>query len=387
MRSIIPLFLVAAAGASAQSFNGDGAGDLVTVPAPSSSSEPAPLELTMEEKQLIKKRKRRAQAIRESRELPLPRVARSSSETDTSSTRSTTSSWESWSSWAGNLKFKDLGLRKRDEDPLDNRGDLPEVGYYNPKDKGGGMLTIIPVTYPMGQGEPANIIISGNSDVDVLRHQEVDGGLLNYFESLGYSGECLGQTGGSRQGMDLGDGHGNKNQTAVMRWNYGDPQLGTCTQTVIGGNHFRYWIQDGPEANSGAVFLAASVELPIAQGHDIVRNGYNIGRDEIVGNITEEVIPTLNLTADHAYTGRTSANGYTYFTDIKFVTGLLENTNDGINHNTTVQIEGVVNSTDGYVAVFEVRIEERPEGSGVSLASSKWVVAGSLLALALPFML
>lgn len=150
MRSIIPLFLVAAAGASAQSFNGDGAGDLVTVPAPSSSSEPAPLELTMEEKQLIKKRKRRAQAIRESRELPLPRVARSSSETDTSSTRSTTSSWESWSSWAGNLKFKDLGLRKRDEDPLDNRGDLPEVGYYNPKDKGGGMLTVshLPSSYP-----------------------------------------------------------------------------------------------------------------------------------------------------------------------------------------------------------------------------------------------
>ena len=381
MRSIIPLFLVAAAGASAHSINSDGAGELAPIPAPSSSSAPAPLELTKEEKQLIKKRKRRAQAIRESSELP---VAKSSS---SETSRSSASSWESWSSWAGSLKFKNLGLRRRDEDPLESR-DVPEVGYYNPKDKGGGMLTIIPVTYPMGQGEPANIIISGNSDVDVLRDQEADGGLLNYFESLGYSGECLGQSGGTKQGMNLGDGHGNKNQTAVMRWNYGDPQLGTCTQTVIGGNHFRYWTQNGPEANSGAVFLAASVELPIAQGHDIVRNGYNIGRDEIVGNLTDEVIPTLNLTADHAYTGRTSANGYTYFTDIKFVTGLLENTNDGINHNITVQIEGVVNSTDGYVAVFEVRIEERPEGSGVSLITSPWVVTfGSLLALAMPFML
>lgn len=383
MRSIIPLFLVAAAGASTHSINSKGAGELAPVPAPSSSSAPAPIELTTEEKQLIKNRKRRAQAIRESREEVVAKSILSESST---STRSTPGSWGPWSSWAGSLKFKNMGLRRRDEDPLENR-DVPEVGYYNPKDKGGGMLTIIPVTYPMGQGEPANIIISGNSDVDVLRDQEADGGLLNYFESLGYSGECLGQSGGTKQGMNLGDGHGNKNQTAVMRWNYGDPQLGTCTQTVIGGNHFRYWIQNGPEANSGAVFLAASVELPIAQGHDIVRNGYNIGRDEIVGNITDEVIPTLNLTADHTYTGRTSANGYTYFTDIKFVTGLLENTNDGINHNITVQIEGVVNSTDGYVAVFEVRIEERPEGSGVSLASSPWMVVGSLLALAMPFMI
>lgn len=49
-------------------------------------------------------------------------------------------------------------------------------------------MQIIPVTYPMGQGEPANIIISGNSDVDVLRHQEVDGGLLNYFEYVVFLG-------------------------------------------------------------------------------------------------------------------------------------------------------------------------------------------------------
>ena len=33
----------------------------------------------------------------------------------------------------------------------------------------------------MGQGEPINGVISGNSDGRVLVEQEVDGGLLNYF--------------------------------------------------------------------------------------------------------------------------------------------------------------------------------------------------------------
>ena len=33
----------------------------------------------------------------------------------------------------------------------------------------------------MGQGEPLNAIISGNSDARVLQDAEVDGGLRNYF--------------------------------------------------------------------------------------------------------------------------------------------------------------------------------------------------------------
>ena len=39
------------------------------------------------------------------------------------------------------------------------------------------------------------------------------------------------------------------NETSVIRWNYGDPQLGSCQQTIQGGNHFRYWVQNGPNAN------------------------------------------------------------------------------------------------------------------------------------------
>ena len=39
------------------------------------------------------------------------------------------------------------------------------------------------------------------------------------------------------------------NETAVIRLDYGDPTLGTCKETVEGGNHFRYWTQTGGEAD------------------------------------------------------------------------------------------------------------------------------------------
>lgn len=32
-----------------------------------------------------------------------------------------------------------------------------------------------------------------------------------------------------------------------MRWDYGDAALGTCTETIQGGSHFRYWVQDGKD--------------------------------------------------------------------------------------------------------------------------------------------
>lgn len=64
------------------------------------------------------------------------------------------------------------------------------------------------------------------------------------------------------------------NETAVIRWDYGDPTLGTCTETIQGGNHFRYWVQDGKSADSGAIFMALSYEKPLADQHDIITNGY-----------------------------------------------------------------------------------------------------------------
>lgn len=88
------------------------------------------------------------------------------------------------------------------------------------------------------------------------------------FRSFGFSSECLGQHSGDAQAANLGDGRGYGelypvlacglvpdlcplavNESAVIRWDYGDPALGTCTETIQGGNHFRYWVQDGKSAD------------------------------------------------------------------------------------------------------------------------------------------
>jgi hypothetical protein len=129
------------------------------------------------------------------------------------------------------------------------------------------------------------------------------------IRSFGFAGECLGQHSGSDQEANLGDGHGYRastvlsssplyiliflsfqvNETAVIRYDYGDPTLGTCKETVQGGNHFRYWIQSGSSADryyfymspfvpldvahilvslqSGAIFMAVSYELPVQCEH------------------------------------------------------------------------------------------------------------------------
>jgi hypothetical protein len=54
------------------------------------------------------------------------------------------------------------------------------------------------------------------------------------------------------------------NETAVIRLDYGDATLGTCKETVVGGNHFRYWIQSGSSANRYYFFLSPSASLEVA---------------------------------------------------------------------------------------------------------------------------
>lgn len=228
------------------------------------------------------------------------------------------------------------------------------------------MLTEVDGTYPEGLGEPLNMIVSGSSDAEVLVDQETDGGFRNYWLSIGFGAECLGQRDALQQRANLGDGKGSVNQSSVLRWDYGDPQLGTCTETIQGGNHFRYWVQNGDDQNSGAYFMACSYEMPLEKHHDIVPNGYNIGRDEIVGNITRSAVPTLNLTDSATYSGNTSYGGYLYSTDIKYVSGLLSNTSDGVNHYSTVEENGRP-AIDGLVAVMTVRIVERPASDAASL--------------------
>lgn len=161
-----------------------------------------------------------------------------------------------------------------------------------------------------------------------------------------------------------------------MRWDYGNVQTGTCEETIDGGNHFRYWIQNGSVADSNAVFVAASYELPASStsrtsrevihltheapschlgNHDIVVNGYNFGRDWIVGNITGSTIPTASLTNSSSYSGNTSFNGFAFSTTAQYVSGLLPNTSVGINHNLTVATDGE-NAVDGFVVVLTVKI-------------------------------
>ncbi|THH20045.1 hypothetical protein EW146_g1249 [Bondarzewia mesenterica] len=253
--------------------------------------------------------------------------------------------------------------------PLSGRDsrNVPSQGYYDPRNNGGSFLTTVQGTFPAGLQEPINAILLGTSDSSVLVDQQTDGGLRNYFQSFGFASECLGQHSGGDQGANLGDGDGLRNETAVIRWDYGNPTFGTCQETIEGGNHFRYWVQDGKEANSGAIFMAVSYELPDKLQHDIIFNGYNLARDWLVGNVTAQssIIPTPNLTNQSSYSGQTSSNGYIYQTRVQYVSGLLQNTSDGINHYLTVGANGT-NAVDGLVALLEVQLLSKPAASSAS---------------------
>jgi len=231
------------------------------------------------------------------------------------------------------------------------------------------MLTQAPGTSPPA-GEPLNVIIAGTSDPAVLVDTENNGGFRNFFLSVGFASECLGQHEGAPQTADLGDGNGFLNETNELRWDYEDPSLGTCKETVEGGNHFRYWMQKGKSADSGAIFLATSYELPIAQGHNIVVNGYNLGRDWLIGNITKSPIDTASLTNTSTFNGTTSFAGYTYSADIAYVSGLLANSSDGVNHADTVGLNGQ-NAVDGLVAVVTIKIASAPANATKSAAGGR----------------
>lgn len=54
------------------------------------------------------------------------------------------------------------------------------------------------------------------------------------------STECFGLHSGDPQTANLGDGNGWVDQTIELRQDYGDADVGTCLESVIGGNHFRF---------------------------------------------------------------------------------------------------------------------------------------------------
>ena len=45
-------------------------------------------------------------------------------------------------------------------------------------------------------------------------------------------------------------------QIVELRDDYANFDLGTCWESLVGGNHLRMWRQDGPTATSNALFLA-----------------------------------------------------------------------------------------------------------------------------------
>lgn len=71
-----------------------------------------------------------------------------------------------------------------------------------------------------------------------------------------------------------------------------------------------------------------SVEKSLADGHDIVVNGYNLGRDYLVGNFTNQstVISTPNVTNQTTCSGNSAYGNWTYNTKVNYVSGLLQNT-------------------------------------------------------------
>jgi hypothetical protein len=75
--------------------------------------------------------------------------------------------------------------------------------------------------------------------------------------------------------------------------------------------------------------------------------------------MTQTVIPTLNLTTSLSYSGTSTANNYTYQNTVQYVSGLLQNTSMGINHNLSVPVNGL-NAIDGLVAIVEVKIVGSP---------------------------
>ncbi|SCV71540.1 BQ2448_3128 [Microbotryum intermedium] len=219
------------------------------------------------------------------------------------------------------------------EDDEEARATYDENDFYDPRIRGGRLLNRV----NDWNGEPLNVIISARSSPDVLR----ESGLIVYSKSLGLWKECLDLHGGGSQYANLGDGEGISSQRHILSTVGENPNLpshssltagfqpelfvlrqsdwpyvGSCVESVVGGNHFRAWKQNGTQANSGAWFLSASKEMDIRGHHKIIPDGYNIGRDLIVAKAI----------AGTRYRRRI------WTAEVEWIEGLLEPGNQGVNH-------------------------------------------------------
>ncbi|KAH8078663.1 hypothetical protein HD553DRAFT_346047 [Filobasidium floriforme] len=236
-----------------------------------------------------------------------------------------------------------------------------------------------------GYGEPLNAIISNKSHPSLLTSLSSwsKPSFNHYFLAHYLSDECLGQSGPNKMLADLHDGRGMQPEVGLKRWTYEDDYLGTCIQTFDGGLHFRYFVQNTSHsqvtresATGGAIFLAVSEEHDLTKNHDIVFDGYNLGRDYLVGNLTQQRIETkasgLNSSTGSLdrvtvidpsieYQGTKVFEGITYKTSVRYHAGLARNTSDKINHEAKVTTPGIP-AVDGWVAVITIDVDEGQTG-------------------------
>lgn len=80
------------------------------------------------------------------------------------------------------------------------------------------------------------------------------------------------------------------NETAVIRYDYNDPSLGTCKETIVGGNHFRYWVQNGSKANRFVLFVlridsVLTAEVQRGCFHGVSVNYYSVTTKVFIAHI------------------------------------------------------------------------------------------------------
>ncbi|KAJ7217675.1 hypothetical protein GGX14DRAFT_437736 [Mycena pura] len=206
---------------------------------------------------------------------------------------------------------------------------LPSILSASPLSERAGVDFVIPTVNggswldsSAGLGEPLNVVVSAQSSPEVLQPD----GFLQYAQAIGFNIECFGLHIGAAQSANLGDGRGQVNETKVLRESFDIPVFGTCLETLTGGNHFRVF----PQAGTGALFLAVSKEEDLEESHNIIPDGYNIGRDLLVASAVGK---------KRAFDA-TSFSFKTYNTVVTNLAGLLAPGSDGINHG--IAQDGVI---------------------------------------------
>ena len=133
------------------------------------------------------------------------------------------------------------------------------------------------------------MIISNKSDHSLLSED----GMSTYLGSLGYeSGPC--QAGDRVVGDQANVGNGKDTiMSTVFTWH--SPR---CDLVQNPSLRLNYWTQTDLSKHQGAHFIAAAVVLPNKDGDQVVKNGYDLGRDEFVAQAT---VNNTNTPVAHRY--------------------------------------------------------------------------------------